>query len=400
MEEINGGRPASSPKGRKRPNPFVRFLAFLVTLALVLGAVALVANYDKMNFDSIKRWFSYRTLARSDSGQAESFSFDGDSDSIFASVGGDLLVCSPNSLQLYSGSGQLYVNETISMENPAVDTAGETALIYDVGGEELLIYASREEAFSLTQETGQSILSASLNRNGWLAVVSQQSGFKGAVTIYDSDYATPLIQISRSDRFVMDAVVSPDNRSVAVLTMGLTDGSFESRVECYALARTEEDTEPDWSCPVGGDAILALRWNDSGIWALGDTGLVIVSPDGTLSGAYDYGGRYLKAFSLDGEGTAALLLGKYRAGSTAELVLVGADGAAQAALDVNEQILSLSAAGRYVGVLTADRLDVYNQSLESYSTLDGTQGAQSVLLRDDGSAMLISSHTAHLYVPQ
>lgn len=51
---------------------------------------------------------------------------------------------------------------------------------------------------------------------------------------------------------------------------------------------------------------------------------------------------------------------------------MGADGAAQAALDVNEQILSLSAAGRYVGVLTADRLDVYNQSLESYSTLDGT----------------------------
>ena len=62
----------------------------------------------------------------------------------------------------------------------------------------------------------------------------------------------------------------------------------------------------------------------------------------------------------------------------------------QHALDVNEQILSLSAAGRYVGVLTADRLDVYNQSLESYSTLDGTQGAQSVLLRDDGSAMLLS----------
>ena len=51
-------------------------------------------------------------------------------------------------------------------------------------------------------------------------------------------------------------------------------------------------------------------------------------------------------------------------------------------------------------MLTADRLDVYNQSLEGYSTLDGTQGAQSALLRDDGSAMLISSHTAHLYVPQ
>ena len=217
MEEINGGRPKAPSRAQKRPNPLVRFLAFLVTLALVLGAVALVANYDKLNFDFVKRWFSYRSLARSDSGQAESFSFDGDSDSIFASVGGDLLVCSPNSLQLYSGSGQLYVNETISMENPAVDTAGDTALIYDVGGEELLIYANREEVLSLTQETGQSILSASLNRSGWLAVVSQASGYRGTVTVYNSSYA-PLIQFSLSDRFVMDAVVSPDNRSVAVLS--------------------------------------------------------------------------------------------------------------------------------------------------------------------------------------
>lgn len=150
----------------------------------------------------------------------------------------------------------------------------------------------------------------------------------------------------------------------------------------------------------GGDAILALRWNDSGIWALGDTGLVIVSPDGALSGAYDYGGRYLKAFSLDGEGTAAMLLGKYRAGSTAELVLVGADGAAQAALDVNEQILSLSAARAVCGGAhrrPAGRVQPVPGELQHPGR---HPGAQSVLLRDDGSAMLISSHTAHLYVPQ
>ena len=73
MEDINGSRPNAAPKPKKRPNRFVRFLAFLVTLALMVGAVALVANYDKLNFDFIKRWFSYRTLARNDSGQAESF---------------------------------------------------------------------------------------------------------------------------------------------------------------------------------------------------------------------------------------------------------------------------------------------------------------------------------------
>lgn len=91
MEDINGSRPNAAPKPKKRPNRFVRFLAFLVTLALMVGAVALVANYDKLNFDFIKRWFSYRTLARNDSGQAESFHFVGDSSNAFAVVDGDLL---------------------------------------------------------------------------------------------------------------------------------------------------------------------------------------------------------------------------------------------------------------------------------------------------------------------
>ena len=104
MEDINSGRPNAAPKPKKRPNRFVRFLAFLVTLALMVGAVALVANTDKLNFDFIKRWFSYR-LARNDSRQAESFHFVGDSSNAFAVVDGDLLVCSPNTIRLYSGGG-------------------------------------------------------------------------------------------------------------------------------------------------------------------------------------------------------------------------------------------------------------------------------------------------------
>ena len=93
-------------------------------------------------------------------------------------------------------------------------------------------------------------------------------------------------------------------------------------------------------------------------------------------------------------------MGRYRAGSEAELVSVDSRGEARSVLELNEQVLSLSAAGRYVGVLTADRLDIYNQSLEPYSALEGTQGAQTLLQREDGSAMLIASHTAQLYVPQ
>ena len=64
----------------------------------------------------------------------------------------------------------------------------------------------------------------------------------------------------------------------------------------------------------GGQRDSDLRWTSIGIWALGESGLYIVSGDGALSGSYDYGGA-TKGLSLDGDGTGSLLLGKYRAGS-------------------------------------------------------------------------------------
>lgn len=397
MDEMNRGRTAPSPK--KRPNLFVRFLAFLVTLALVVGAVVLVVNYDKLNFDSIKRWFAYRSLSKSEDGQSESFSFEGKVSGSFAVLDGDLLVCSATNIRLYSGSAQVYVDQSVSMQSPSVQVAGNSALVYDIGGKDLFVYRDRAEIFSLALDEGQQFISASLNSQGWLIIVTQESGYKANITVYDQEFA-PKIGFNLSSRFVMDAALSPDCKSLALVSMGLNGDSFESRVDLYGLDRTAADeAAPDWTCSLGSDVILSLRWNSSGIWALGESTLSIVSPDGTLSGTCDYSGLYLKNFSLEGDGTAVLLLGKYRAGTSAELRVVSADGTVRATLPIEEQVLSFSAAGRYIGVLTADRLDIYNQDLEIYNTLSGTQGAQTVLQRSDGSAMLIDNTSARLYVP-
>ena len=122
MDEMNPGRVA--PPVKKPPNLFVRFLAFLVTLALMVGAVALVVNYDKLNFDSLKRWFTYRNLERSESGQSESFVFEGGESSQFAVLDHELLVCSGKDVRLYSGSEQVSLDQAISIQNPVVDTVG------------------------------------------------------------------------------------------------------------------------------------------------------------------------------------------------------------------------------------------------------------------------------------
>lgn len=379
----------------KKPNIVFRILAFLLTAALVLGAVAAVVYRDRFNLDALRRWYTYHSLEKNDSGQPQLFSYEGSADSLFGDLNGDLLVCSTSAVHIYSVSGVDYLNDAVAMEQPGLTCGGGLAAVYDIGGRELRVFDKRSEAFSLTQDEGRNILSAVLSSGGFLAVTSEESGYKGVITVFDSSYKT-VMSLCLSSRFLMDGAVTDDGKSLAALAVGQADDAFASSLVFYHLDNGEQSFA---ECALGNQVILNLESNQKGLWALGENNLSIVSETGSMQGQYDYGGRCLKNASLKGDGFAALLLGKYQAGSAAELVTVDASGKELASLSVGEQVLALSASGKYVAVLTADRLDIYTRDLKPYSSLEGTQGARNVIQRSDGSAFLIAGETARLYIP-
>ena len=70
-----------------------------------------------------------------------------------------------------------------------------------------------------------------------------------------------------------------------------------------------------------------------------------------------------------------------------------------ASLEVRDEVLGVSAAGRYLGVLYLDRLVIYNQELQEYAVLNGISFARTVLMRQDGTALLVGSQKAELFLP-
>ena len=382
----------------KKPNLFLRLLAFLLTLVLIAGAIFLIANRDRLNLDALKRWFSYRSLERSDTGQAESFSYSNSSTDVFATLEGDLLVCSAGGVRLYSGSGVCYVEDILTLESPAVDVCGDTAAVWSAGGDAVYLYRDRERYGSLTGLEG-TLISARLNSSGWLAVTTRETGYKAVITVYDSDL-NRCMAFRLSSSFVSDAVVTEDLKSLAVVSLGQDGSAFESTLNFYALptgqnADTDYDLAPSETFSLGNNVILDLDVGDA-IWCLGDTG--VSAWNGEKSGSLSYQDQYLKDYAFSGS-FAAVLVGKYRAGSQAELYTLDNEGVPSVGRAISEQVLDLSAAGRYVAVLSADRLDIYTRNLDLYNTLEGTNGARRVLMRSDGTALLIGGDTAYLYVP-
>lgn len=387
-----------TPPPKKRPNLLVRLLAFLLTLALALGAIFLVVNRDKMNFDALKRWFTYRSLSKGDSGGGEPFSYQGGGTLTLRACGGDLLSVSQTGARLYSPGGTAYVEDTFAMKNPVCQVSGKAAVVYDAAGSILRVYKNRALAFTL-DDPNSPILCARLSSNGFLSVVTRSSGHKGAVLVYDPD-GKLWMKLKLSSAYVLDAMVSPDRRSLLVVTAGQEDRFFNSTLAQYTFADLDpENPVPKATWSLGNRLPLDLIWDERGIRTM--TQYAALCADNALvqTGEYDWSDRYLKRYSLLADDRLAVLTSKYRAGSQTTLEVLDRSGQVTASLEESKPVLSMSAAGKYIGVLTSQELNIYTRDLELYATVENDRDAAHLVMLADGSAYLATQDTAWLYLP-
>ncbi len=395
-------REKEAPRPKKRSSRLVRLLAFLLTVALVVGAIYLVANRDRLNFDALKRHFNYRSLARQDSGGGQSFAYQGGAGLTLASCDGDLLSVSQTGVRLYSPGGTAYIEDTFTMKNPVCQTSGDAAVVYDAGGSALKVYRDRACAFDLGKADA-TILSARLSQNGYLCVVTRSSGYKGVISVYDSDYSH-IMDLQLSSAYVLDATMSPDGRSLLAVTAGQDQYLFSCTLARYYLSELAELAEDEKPVPsqtwtLGNSLPLDLVWDGDGVRVLSEYAALAADGDLEQTGRYDWPDRYLKRYSLLCDGVLAVLTGKYQSGSQTTLEVVEPSGEVRAAVDFSLPILDLSAAGKYIGVLTSRELNIYTRDLELYASVENTDNASRLVMLPDGSAYLAAQGYAWLCLP-
>ena len=349
----------------QKPNILVRLLALLVTAALALGALTLVVYRDQFNLDAVKRWLALRSVETDASGAAAPFTHAGGDSISFAYLKGGILQCSAAGAHYYSFSGDQYAEEVTPLSQPVLSASSSAGVVYDAGGESLFLFQDGQEAFSL--DVDGTLLSARVNDSGWLAVTAQQSGYKGSVTVYNvnSTSRKEIIQLNFSSVFVADAAVSPDSKTVAVITIGQENGSFFSQLLLYPV----DSSEPSATLSLGNLAVLDLDYEAEQLWVLG------------------------------GDGFAVLLLGRYQAGGAEQVLTIDPQCQLIAQAPLRGQVLSFSAAGRYLSLLTGSGLEIYTRDMSLYRALEDTQDARFTALSPNGSALLADSQQAWLYIP-
>lgn len=378
----------------ERKNLLQRLGIFLLTVVLVLGAIAFTMNRDSLNFDAFRRWLLYGDLELSLYGESDSFSHGGGEYPSFALHDKGLVMVSRAGSRFYSFHGDVLAEKVVRYSNPVLHQGSDATVVYDAGGQGLSVYSSEREVFSLLLPADDAILSARFNENDWLCVVTQETGYKGVVTIYNKLFEAVMV-IRLSTTFVSDAFLSPDNRSVVLVTVGQTQGIFESKLLFYDLNAQESKHTLTFS----GKLVLDLDYESDVIWLLCEKEVILVSPSSYETVSWSFVGEYLKDATFQGDGFATLLLGQYRAGTASRLVTIDGEGQLLGEIAVESSPLSLSSGGQYVAYLTGEQFTLFQEDLSEYAVLEEVRHANEVAISKEGTVLLASQQEAWLYLP-
>ena len=376
-----------NPKGKKRGwRKFLGVVFSLLSLiALTYVAIMLISGRQSEMF----KFFGFL----SDSGSvemADEYHFDVGRNRVFADLGGSLAAAGSLGIQVLDSGGVETVRDSFRMSNPAISARDGHAVAYDINGTSVRVLSGTEMTASI--ETEGPVISASINRNGWVAVCTQESGVsRGFVAVYN-DAGRLVYTVNLVTGYVLSAALSPDNKSVAILN--LTDSG--SRITFYNLNSSDISRAFDLADMLA----LDIRYLASGDVLLVSTEeLLIVGRNNEGKTLYGFSDKHLSGYSFDG-GFIALHLLDYSVGHSGRLITLDESGGVLGETGTDREIVFFSSCDGYLAVLWSDGFSIFNAALEELPISGGAApiaGMTKILALGGGIALVAGDYSAAVY---
>lgn len=352
-------------------------------LWLVLGLLLLAALAGLMVYRSgVLRGTDRDAL----SGGKERWSFESGTQQSFAPVDGGVAVASSTGLQILDSEGYTVAHSVVSVTTPALIASQKSAGVYDVGGTVLRIGRSDGTLFQLDQT--DTIISANLNDSGWLALVTEETGYRARVAVYNAEME-PVYYWHSGSSYVLSARVSPDCRTMAALTMD------ESGSAVHVFSLSSEVEYAQYRCD--GTLLFDMDFlaNDR-LCAIHDGGLVFFTTGGVDDGGCSFDGQYLSGYSFDGDGFVTVLLSQYLSGNAGEMRTIAYGGERTGQLTLTDTVQNVSVREKQVLVRYGEYAALYSQALEEQKRISGVQGARYLVFTGKDRGCLLYSGSCEM----
>lgn len=366
-------------------------LALIGMLACVVFGI--VRYHESLRPENLSRLAAYVKAAGTMTDPFTRYDFEAGLNTVYEPFGSGLAVASGDTYSFVSGLGDSSYSIQLRYNDPAIRVSEDYVLLYDRNGTGLCVANGYAEY--LNTHTDSPILTASMNQNGDFALVTDQTGYRSAVTVYDSRQRL-LCQWLTSQYYVMAASVSPDGQHFAALCLGQNGMELTTRVLYFDIGKEA----PVWTVELGERQVYSMTHDKSG-------GLVIVCDDGVaryLDGqstgrlAFD---RSLRLLSAQEGGDVLLAFDTGSAGSRGTFIQVLGDGLSSLWSGSFSGVpRAMDCRGGTVALLMADRLESVRYVGETIvrDTLE-IAGPRDVAVSPEGDPILFYSDRAEKVLP-
>lgn len=380
------------PEQERRRKNRKRVLTLAGIVLLVCAVLCLILFRQELNLDKIRRYVTY--LGKEGSGTYGEYIFDAHSANSYAAFDNGLALATVAGLEVFDPYGEPLCTVNRAMSVPVLAVGKNTVLAYDVGGTAICAAGANSTPL-LSMDLVKPILDADISGGDAVCYAVAEDGYKTVLTVLSSEQKQTYQWLS-STQYLPLCAISDSGKRLGAVSLGQTEGIFNSSAVLFST----EQEEPLATLSLGNQLIYDLDFVDEKILcAIGENGLVYFDDDGNAIGEYGYNGQYLRDYSMHGSGFVTLILNQYKAGNRYSIVTVDNKGQELSSLYLGEEVLSISAAGNYVAVLGAGKLYIYTADLKPYAETEQVFGASDVVMRADGSAILIGGGAAKLYLP-
>jgi hypothetical protein len=374
------------PRGEKRRSVAGRIItSVLGLLVLACFAVVLIVGKEisaaglRRTLDSMKKREN-----------ATEFSFEAGLDDIYANTDGFIVAAGKTGFQSFDVYGAETARLALRLGTPCIAAAGNLAAVYDIGGTALRILDSTGVVASPTVESP--IISCDIGAGGSVALSTEEgNGYRGCVTVFSGKSFREAYKWYSAEGYILASALSDDDKRLAVLTLRESG----SRIVFLDLDSTEIKAE----YILDGAVALDIRFLPSGkLLVLTRSGLLSVDKNGAGETIYDFTGKYLRGYSLDGTGFTALYLRSYAVGGGGSVVTVDYAGAVLGETSFESGAVGVSCGGESVAILREGSILVCDKKLAVTKTIsDGATGLSEVFVRRDGNIIAIGFHCAYSF---
>ena len=181
--------------------------------------------------------------------------------------GKNICILNDKNLKIYNPSGEEETDISVDINTAVFDSNGKYLAIAEKNGQNLCTIF--DKTFLWKQKVDGEILHISINKNGYVAVVTTDTTYKSIITLYDQNGKSVLKNYLSSSR-VVDVSISNDNKYVAFAELDTMVALIQSNIKIISVDKALENAEEAIVYTYNADTsemIVNINYQDKGVLA-------------------------------------------------------------------------------------------------------------------------------------